>query len=54
MHVLDVKRHIAVTNIARPFQNGPCLLLSILNAKCCHDRTYVHAKAPCSLLGLVG
>ena len=30
MHVLDVKRHIAVTNIARRLQNGPYLLLSIL------------------------
>ena len=33
MHVLDVKRHITITNIARRLQNGPYLLLSILKFK---------------------
>ena len=31
MHVLPVKRHILVPNIARHHQNGHYLLLSILN-----------------------
>ena len=30
IHVLDLKDHIVVPNIARPHQNSPCLLLSIL------------------------
>ena len=35
IHVLNVKRHIMVLNIARRHQNRPYILLSILNSLCC-------------------